>query len=317
MNLLSVTHLAKKIGNAFIVKDVNFSLQTSQRIAIAGETGSGKSTLLKMIAGLVQPDKGSILFEGERVKGPEEVLVPGHPAIAYLSQLFELPKFLRVEQVLEYANTLSDKQAAKLFKVCHIQHLLKRKTDALSGGERQRVALARQLLSQPKLLLLDEPYSNLDMLNKNTLKEVIDGLIREVGITCILVSHDPLDTLSFADELLILRRGKVIQQGSAAVIYKKPIDEYVAGLTGRYTILTTKVMKNLTGKSSRKDVLVRPEQLAVSINRKKQCVPATVQKVFYYGSYSELLVRTADQSIYVRDQDHLFSIGQFVFLHLQ
>lgn len=298
MSLLSVSRVSKKIGNSFVVKDVSLSLASVYKMAIAGETGSGKSTLLKMIAGLVQPDSGSVLFEGNRVKGPDEVLVPGHPSIAYLSQLFELPKFLRVEQVLEYANTLSDKQATKLFRVCHIQHLLKRKTDELSGGERQRVALARQLLSQPKVLMLDEPYSNLDILHKNTLKKVIDDLIAEVGVTCVLVSHDPLDTLSFADEVLVLQKGKVVQQGSPSAIYQTPSSEYVAGLFGSYYIMQPKEFKKFSNKNLKQQTIVRPEDF--KITAKGKGVKGIVENVKFFGSHQELKVNLANSLLLVR-----------------
>jgi len=285
-------------------------------MAIAGETGSGKSTLLKMIAGLVQPDTGRILFEDQPVKGPEEVLVPGHPSIAYLSQLFELPKFLRVEQVLVYANTFSFKQASKLFRLCHIQHLLKRKTDELSGGERQRVALARQLLTQPRLLLLDEPYSNLDILHKNTLKKVIDDLITEVGITIILVSHDPLDTLSFAEEIFVMQKGRMIQQGAPATIYKHPKNEYVAGLFGNYVLLQPKELRDLLGKASKKTTIVRPENFAVSAKGKG--VRGIVKHVTYYGSYQEIGVDMMKRSFVVRiSNDTYFRTGDSVHVSLK
>src|SRR6188474_2897574 len=107
MTLLKVSNVGKQIDNAWIVKDFNLAQEKNQKIVIAGETGSGKSTLLKMIGGLVQPDAGIIFFEDKAVEGPSEKLVPGHPEIAYLSQHFELPKFLRVEQVLFYANSFS------------------------------------------------------------------------------------------------------------------------------------------------------------------------------------------------------------------
>lgn len=298
MSLLSVSRLSKKIGNSVVVKSVSFSVVASQKIAIAGETGSGKSTLLKMIAGLVQPDSGSVLFENDKVKGPDEVLVPGHPSIAYLSQLFELPKFLRVEQVLEYANSLTEKQATKLFRLCHIQHLLKRKTDELSGGEKQRVALARQLLSQPRLLLLDEPYSNLDILHKNTLKKVIDNLIDEVGITCILVSHDPLDTLSFADEVLVLHKGKVVQNGTPSAIYKQPLNEYVAGLFGSYMLLEPKELRTLGRSGSKKTTIVRPEDFVVSVKAKG--VKGLVKKVSYFGGYKEISIDMMKKSFLIK-----------------
>ena len=211
--LLQVLRLSKQFENSWIVKDVDFVQKKYQKIVIAGETGSGKSTLLKMIGGLIQPDAGSIFFENKPVEGPDEKLVAGHPKIAYLSQHFELPKFLRVEQVLNYANSLSIKEASSIYTICQINHLLYRKTDQLSGGEKQRIAIARLLISKPKLLLLDEPYSNLDMMVKEILKSVINNIMKKLRITCILVSHDPVDSLSWADEILVMKDGKVIQQG--------------------------------------------------------------------------------------------------------
>jgi ABC-type sugar transport system ATPase subunit len=316
MNLLSVVKLSKKIGASYVVRNVTLSVKPSQRIAIAGETGSGKSTLLRMMAGLTQPSGGEVVFDGHRVKGPEEVLVAGHPAIAYLSQLFELPKFLRVEQVLDYANTLSDKQATKLFKLCHIQHLLKRKTDELSGGERQRVALARQLLTQPRLLLLDEPYSNLDILHKNILKKVIDTLIAEVGITCLLVSHDPLDTLSFAEEMLVLQKGKVVQQGSPSTIYKKPASEYVAGLFGNFMVLQPKEVRALGGKSSRKAVIIRSEDLCVTPKGRYSAKGLVLQE-FFYGGYKEILVESWDKNLLLRvSNEIMYKEGDSLYFSL-
>ena len=150
--------------------------------------------------------------------GPEDQLVPGQPGIAYLSQHFELQKSLRVEQVLGYSNTLSERTADRLYRVCQIDHLLKRRTDQLSGGEKQRVAICRLLISAPRLLLLDEPFSHLDMVHKNTLKEVIDDIVDKLKITCILVSQDALDTLMQGRTTVVTsHRPSLIQQ--ADIVY--------------------------------------------------------------------------------------------------
>jgi ABC-type sugar transport system ATPase subunit len=218
------------------LKDCEFVLVRGQRLAIAGETGSGKSTLLKTIGGLVAPKKGSVYFEGARVAGPLERLIPGEPGIAYLSQHFELWHNYRVEEVLDYNNDLDPADAADLYRLCHIDHLLHRRTDQLSGGERQRIALARLLVHPPRLLLLDEPFSNLDMIHKRTLKKVIRDIGRRFGITTILVSHDPYDILSWAERIVVLRDGSIVQQGTPREVYERPHDEYVAGLLGEYTL---------------------------------------------------------------------------------
>ncbi|HTF22251.1 MAG TPA: ATP-binding cassette domain-containing protein, partial [Chryseolinea sp.] len=145
MSFLQVSNVSKSGIDGLILDGISFQQRRRQKIAIAGETGSGKSSLLKIIGGLLQPDSGTVSFEGHRVDG-RDVLVPGHPHIAYLAQDFELPKSLRVEQVLEYARKQSPAEQAHLYEICHIEHLLKRRTHELSGGERQRVAVARLLI---------------------------------------------------------------------------------------------------------------------------------------------------------------------------
>jgi ABC-type sulfate/molybdate transport systems ATPase subunit len=217
------------------LKDISFSQRKSQRLAIVGETGSGKSNLLKIIAGLVTPPSGSVYFEGRRVPGPLEQLIPGHPGIAYLSQHFELWNNYHVGEILSYANDLGPEEAAALYRLCHIDHLLERRTHQLSGGERQRIALARILVHPPRLLLLDEPFSNLDMIHKRTLKKVVADSASRFDITCILVSHDPRDILPWADELLVLRDGRLLRQGTPLDVYNRPLEEYTAALLGDYT----------------------------------------------------------------------------------
>ena len=238
MALLTVSGITKKEKENYTVKNISFAQQPLQKIAIAGETGSGKTTLLKMIAGLVQPDAGEILFEQERVVGPYEKLLPGHPRIAYLSQYFELRNNYRVEEELECKNLLSDEEANDLYAICRIQHLLKRKTDQLSGGEKQRIALARLLTTSPGLLLLDEPFSNLDTVHKRIIKSVIHDIGEKLKITCILVSHDALDILSWAETILVMKDGLVIQQDAPEQVYKQPVNEYCAGLFGDYNLIS-------------------------------------------------------------------------------
>src|SRR5690349_4269282 len=118
MSYLEVSQIVKSAGDSLVLDNISFSQSRHEHIAVAGETGSGKSSLLKIIAGLGQADSGKVMFEGKRVEGALEKLVPGHPSIAYLSQHFELPKFLRVEQVLSYANTLSDEESNRLYELC-------------------------------------------------------------------------------------------------------------------------------------------------------------------------------------------------------
>ena len=232
MPLLEVSGVHKAIRDQPVLQGVSLQLEAGENLAIAGETGSGKSTLLKIIAGFTQADAGAVYFQGKRVPGPEEKLIPGHPSIAYLSQHFELRNNYRVEELMEYANHLPGDQFERIIENCQIGHLLKRRTDQLSGGEKQRIATARLLVGEPELLILDEPYSNLDMPHRQTMKEVIRTIQETQGITCILVSHEPFDILSWADRLLVMRDGQWVQQGRPQEIYEKPADAYTAGMLG-------------------------------------------------------------------------------------
>ncbi len=312
--LLSISNISKKGEAGLILNDIGLEQKKFEKLVIAGETGSGKSTLLKIIAGLIQPDSGQVIFNGDEVKGPNDALVPGHPQIAYLSQHFDLQKFLRVEQVLEYANHLSDKEAASIFSVCRIDHLLHRKTDQLSGGEKQRIAIARLLIGKPTLLLLDEPYTNLDMVLKGILKKVIEDIGKKLRITCIMVSHDPADTLSWADEIMVLKEGNLIQHGTPKQIYHEPVNDYVAGLFGDYTVLTPGQLKLLGVKLPTGNRLVRPEEFR--LRKSKNTNRFKIEEVRFCGYLYELKLTYRQMILWVATTSHHFQPGDRVEISL-
>jgi ABC-type sugar transport system ATPase subunit len=312
MGLLKVSAVSKKEGENYAVKNINFIQEPLQKIAIAGATGSGKTTLLKIIAGLLQPDSGEVEFEGKRIKGPNEKLLPGHPQIAYLSQHFELRNNYRVEEVLQMSNKLSDKDIERVGEVCRINHLMKRRTDQLSGGERQRIALAKLLLTAPKLLLLDEPYSNLDAIHKNILKKVINDVGEQLNTSCILVSHDPADLLSWSDEIIVLENGKIVQRGPAEEIYHTPLNEYTAALFGKYTILNEELLRHFL--YSGKKRFFRPENFKISF-AETGAMKANVKNARFMGSYYEVEVQIGTSTVLLYNARSL-NQGEDVYVSL-
>lgn len=301
MSLLQVLGIGKQVEGREVLRNVSFTQPRFQKLALSGTTGSGKTTLLKIIAGLVQPHAGEILFEGKKVLGPDEKLLPGHPGIAYLSQYFELRNHYHVEELLQMANQLTDAEAALICEVCRIDHLVKRWTHQLSGGEKQRISLACLLVSSPKLLLLDEPFSNLDAIHKNILKSVVHDIGEHLKITSILVSHDPMDTLSWADEILVLKDGTIVQKGSPETLYRSPVSEYTAALFGKYTLLTPALAKDLAAfadiEMQRLDSFMRPEDFRLT--QKDKGVKAEVAKVNFMGSFYETELTVSGQKIIV------------------
>jgi iron(III) transport system ATP-binding protein len=299
--MLSVEGIGKKKADSFILRNISFRQERNQHIAIAGETGSGKSTLLKIIAGLVQPNEGRVMYEGERVLGPDEQLIAGHPRIAFLSQHFELRNNYWVYEILEYANKLSDEEAKEIFHICQIDHLLKRRTTELSGGEKQRIATARLLVNSPSLLLLDEPYSNLDMIHKQTMKKLLNDISEKLGISSILVSHEPADILSWADHLMLLKDGEIVQQGTPEDLYRNPVNEYAAGLLGKYYLIPDQ------------NIIIRPENIHVS----DIGIEAVIKKKIFLGSYYEYVVMAGDAELSFYSESSQFGQSEHLKLTIQ
>ena len=319
MELLTVVGISLEENGSTVLQGITFRQQAGQKLALAGESGTGKSTLLQIIAGLIQPSVGEVRVHGSRVRGPAETLVPGHPGVAYLTQNSALPHSLRVEQVLRYANKRPESEAQGLYELCRIDHLVDRRTDQLSGGEQQRVALARLLLGEPELLLLDEPFSNLDRVHKRQLQAIIEELGTRLGITCLLVSHDPTDTLAWADEILVLHRGRVVQQGPPAHIYHRPVDEYTAALFGDYNLVRGRDHHALIpativprkSKRPEKVLLVRPEQFRLGdING--EGLTGIVWAVRFLGSYYEVEINLPETVVRVQVVATALTVGDAV-----
>lgn len=317
MSLLTVSGICRSVKGSLIVKDVFFTQEYQQKIAIAGATGSGKTTLLKMIAGLIQPSSGNILFEGKKVAGPLDQLLPGHYGIAFLSQHFELRNNYWVREILDLYNKLPETEAQMIYTICQVEHLFDHRTDAISGGERQRIALAGLLTTNPRLLLLDEPFSNLDMLHKNVIKSVIEDIGIKLNISCIMVSHDALDILPWADRILVMNNGVIIQDGTPEQVYHQPVNEYAAGLFGAYNLIDTQFSTNLNKMTTDgTSAIVRPEQLTIVSEGNHQLSGILKSKLFC-GSYYTLQVLMNEQIITVKTTDSVaFNLGDLIYLSL-
>jgi ABC-type sugar transport system ATPase subunit len=321
MSILEVSEVERNIAETFSLKGISFTLDKGQKMGVAGATGSGKSTLLKIIAGLDDADAGTVHFETKKVRGPKYRLIPGQPGVAYLSQHYELRNHYRMEELLSYANTMTDVQAHQLFELCKISHLLKRNTFQLSGGEKQRIALARLLLTSPRLLILDEPFSNLDLIHKSILKQVLKDIGQDLGLTCIIASHDPLDLLSWADSMLIVKDGELLQEAVPKEIYFKPAEVYAGALLGKYNLMDAHcVSLFLPGIDLQdKQLFVRPEQLSIAITSSDATkdVAGIIDAITFYGNYYELTIQVQQHRLLVIVTHNSFQMGQQVYLQLK
>lgn len=318
MALLSAQKVFKFIQAVPVLNGIDLEVNAGTRLGIAGETGSGKTSLLQILGGRGQADKGSVWMNGKKVPGTQEKLVPGHPGIAYLSQDFELAPHYYIHEILSYASEMPDTERFKLYEWCRIAHLLSRRTSQLSGGERQRVALARELSAKPQLLLMDEPFSNLDAFHRQIMKEVLADLSVEMSITQIMVSHEAQDLLPWADELHVLRNGKMIQQGKPQQLYHQPQNTYVAGLLGEYNLVDPQ-MPPFAGLPFAHEPgskwLIRPEDIVPATGADRQ-LQGILKEVSFRGAFYACKIQVADQDLLIYLREPGLGLGERVGVRL-
>jgi len=294
-NIISVRNLSKQYQTEQLsgIMDITFNIKRGDIVAIIGESGSGKSTLLKSIFGLLKIDAGEILFNGKRVLGPDEQLIPGHKEMKIVTQDFSLNIYAKVydniASMLSNTDLKSKKEKTeKMMQHLRIEHLRNKRITELSGGEQQRVAIARALVTDTSLLLLDEPFSQVDALLKNQLRADIKRIAAETGVTVVIVSHDPADGLFLGDQLLLIKGGKLIQQGKPSYVYNHPEHTYTAQLLGNAVVLSTQDATKLGITSTKGSIVFYPEwvELKSGWNSKRY----EVKEVYYKGFYEELLL---------------------------
>jgi len=232
VNSISFSYLRERT-----ISNLSLSLQKGKNLAIIGESGCGKSTLLKLIYGLYDLDEGQIYWNENEIFGPKYNLVPGMDFMKYLAQDFDLMPFITVaENVGKYlSNLFPDKKRERVLEllgIVEMNEFANIKAKNLSGGQMQRVAIAKVLALEPEVLLLDEPFSHIDNFRKNNLRRRLFSYLKVKGITCIVATHDSTDILSFADELVVMQKGEIIEKGIPKLIYENPNNGYVASLFG-------------------------------------------------------------------------------------
>ena len=269
-----------------VIKNVSFTIAKGQNIAVIGESGCGKSTLLKLIYGLYDLDQGAILYDEKPILGPKHNLVPGEDYIKYLAQDFDLMPYTTVEEnvgkFLSNSNS-SNKQARvqELLEMVEMTDFAKVKAKFLSGGQQQRVALARVLAVEPEIILLDEPFSQIDTFRKNSLRRNLFRYLKGKGITCIIATHDSTDALSFSDETIVMKSGNLIAKGNSKALYENPANKYVASLFGEVNELKLSQLIELEEEQDEL-LLLYPHQLKVVDNG---MMKAVVKDSYFKGSH--------------------------------
>ena len=230
---LEIEHITCCFGGLAALDGVSLAVPRGEIVCLAGHSGCGKSTLLRAIAGIERPDRGRILLDGHEVSGPATHVEPEERNIGFMFQDYALFPHLSVTDNILFGLKRLSRNAARarcseVIERLGITHLARRFPHMLSGGEQQRVALARALAPQPGILLMDEPFSNLDRGLRDGIRMETLALLRELGSTVIMVTHDPEEALASGDRVVLMRAGRVVQAGTGHDLYDRPVDAYAA-----------------------------------------------------------------------------------------
>lgn len=269
-----------------VLNNISFTIKKGENIAIIGESGCGKSTLLKLIYGLYDLNEGEIIYNKKQILGPKSNLIPGEDYIKFLAQDFDLMPYISVEEnVGKYlSNIYKDKKAARvneLLEMVEMTDFAKVKAKYLSGGQQQRVALAKVLALEPEVLLLDEPFSQIDAFRKNILRRNLFSYLKEKQITCIMATHDSKDVLAFADETIVLQNGNLLVKEPTKKVYENPKNKYIASLFGEVNEIPQYLLETSNDKES--TVLVYPHQLEMVL--KSDLKVKTINSFFKGNGY--------------------------------
>jgi iron(III) transport system ATP-binding protein len=305
MSALEVRDLSKSFGRTEVLRSVDLSVPERSITAVLGASGSGKSTLLRIVAGLERPQTGRVTVAGRVVDEPGQHVPAERRRMGYVPQEGALFPHLTVARNVGFGLPRGAGRAARvreLLTLVGLPDLDRRYPHELSGGQQQRVALARALAVEPPLVLLDEPFSSLDAALRGSVRAEIARLLHATGTAAVLVTHDQEEALSIADQVAVLRHGRIVQVGSPREIYTQPVDAELAGFLGDANLVDAELvgaeavtalgpLSITPSGAARGTVLVRPEQISIEPGHRVGGLTGHVVGQTYQGHDSLITVR--------------------------
>lgn len=336
-SLLTLENVGISYGNVSVIKHCNFTLPQGRILSLLGESGCGKSTLLKAIAGLLPLSSGKMHLGETTVASTTHSLAPEHRGIGMIFQDYALfPHLTVVENVMfglhKLDKTTQKQKATETLQLVKLERYAKRFPHELSGGQQQRVAIARALVCEPKVLLFDEPFSNLDVGIRQSLMGDIKRLLRARNMSAIFVTHDKTEAFSMADDIAILDEGEIVQFGEPQALYDFPANRYIAELLGHGVIIPASrkadswqtelgeisaadasAVTVWENEQSEADIFLRPHQLHLQADDKGRY---QIIHCAFYGDYYQYDIQLPSHRIQLMTQQRL-AVGQNVHIAMQ
>lgn len=303
---LSLKNISKKYKDKEILKNISFDIKEGELVCILGPSGCGKTTLLNITGGFVSDFSGDVLLSDENINN----IPPEKREIATVFQSYGLFTHKNVIDNVSYGLKLlkidkntRENRAKEMLEKVGLAGYEKKKIKELSGGEQQRVAIARSMVLNPKLLLLDEPLSNLDVHLRDIMRKEIKKIQKQFGVTMIIVTHDQEDAFKLADRVIVINEGHIEQIGTPEELYKEPKNNFISSFIGENNIID-------------KNLIIRPEEISIKLDSSGE---GKVVDVTYLGATVEYLVETPDGNtlkVLTMSTAERFNIGDKVFVQI-
>ena len=317
MATVTIKHITKAFGDNVVLKEFNETFQDGEFITLLGPSGCGKTTMLRIIAGFEKPTSGELYIDSQLVSGGKTFLPPEKRSIGMVFQSYAVWPHMNVFDNVAYPLSIKKENKAEIKKnvervldIVHLSQYAQRFPNQLSGGQQQRVALARALVAAPKLLLLDEPLSNLDAKLRESMRFEIKEIQRQLGITVVYVTHDQTEAMAMSDRIFLINRGVVQQCGTPQEIYNTPANQFVADFLGKVDFFKGEASEGrilfptLGGQSipyegdrkGKVDVAIRPENIFFTENG---ALSGVLEAQYYLGDVDDCRVRVGDKLVRV------------------
>lgn len=331
-NLIDLVNISKSYDGSLVLDDLNLSIHKNEFVTLLGPSGCGKTTTLRILGGFEKPDKGSVIFDGKDITN----VPPNKRALNTVFQKYALFSHMTIAENIAFGLKIKGKTQSYIkdkiqyaLKLVNLEGYENRSPDSLSGGQQQRIAIARAIVNEPKVLLLDEPLGALDLKLRQNMQYELIRLKNELGITFIYVTHDQEEALTMSDTIVVMNQGYIQQMGSPEKIYNEPENSFVADFIGESNILPATMIEDKLveilgarfacvdtgfGNNQPVDVVIRPEDIDL-VKPEEGTICGKVTGLIFKGVHYEMDVMANGHEWLVHNTD-MFPVGSEVGIHV-
>lgn len=331
-NLIDLVNISKSFDGSLVLDDLNLSIHKNEFVTLLGPSGCGKTTTLRILGGFEKPDKGSVIFDGKDITN----VPPNKRALNTVFQKYALFSHMTIAENIAFGLKIKGKSQSYIkdkiqyaLKLVNLEGYENRSPDSLSGGQQQRIAIARAIVNEPKVLLLDEPLGALDLKLRQNMQYELIRLKNELGITFIYVTHDQEEALTMSDTIVVMNQGYIQQMGTPEKIYNEPENSFVADFIGESNILSATMIEDKLveilgarfscvdtgfGTNQPVDVVIRPEDIDL-VKPEDGTIQGRVTGLIFKGVHYEMDVMANGHEWLVHSTD-MFPVGSEVGIHV-